>query len=104
METQELNQIVELIHGDGKKSIVVLLLENDTLSNRLKDLVNQWSSLYESAGYSIFYVVVDECSQNVEELCVIKVPQIRVFVDGELVKKVVGIPSKEELEGLVKGV
>jgi hypothetical protein len=97
-----MEKIIEKI-GNGKV-ILVLLQEEDKLSLRLKDVLEQYCSLYESAGFEIIFLFISEGSQEVDELACIRVPQIRIFPNGKLVKKLIGILNNYELEHLVKDV
>jgi len=95
--------LAETIEKIGnKEKVILVLVQEGSICTRVEDLVAQYSSLYESSGFDVFFIDVNEESQSFEETACARVPQIRIFVEGNLEKKIIGVLTGNELEDLVK--
>jgi hypothetical protein len=94
------DKAIETINREER---VLILLEKsgDPLCKRARQTFRAYSVKLEQLGYKICIVEADENSAKHKELACTRIPQSRVFVNKELAKKHIGVPSEQLLADLM---
>lgn len=93
-------QAIEAINRNNR---VLLLLEKseEPLCKRAFQTFRAYEVKLEQLGYEMYTVEVDENSSKFKELACTRIPQSRVFVNKEIIKKHIGVPSEQFLEDIL---
>ena len=99
MRTVEWHEALLLI--EREPSVVVVLVSDHPPSKVLTRRVAAYSKLYSARGVQTVCVPVTEDCACHPELAAVYLPQIRLFTDGELSSKLVGVQDEDTLSTLV---
>lgn len=90
-----------LLAIENESGVILVLTHDHAPSKLLCQRMKSYSDTYSRRGYCVRVVRVDaECAPH-PELAAVRLPQIRVFEDGEEVKRLVGVVSENVLDDLV---
>lgn len=84
-----------------KGNVVLLLMADHPTSRLLEQRMKSMTRVYSERGYVSLSVKVDEDCAPHPELAAVRLPQIRVFTDGEETNRLLGTQDEDVLVDLV---
>lgn len=83
------------------EDVIVVLIHDGASSSQLLGRLASFEGMYSRRGYNTLVVRVDEDCASHPELAAVRLPQIRVFADGVMSAKHVGVVGEDILQELV---